>query len=126
MKHTVKSTQVNICLRIVLFKSDLKKGETASPLLLHFALEYDVRKVQEKQLELKLNRTYQFLAYADDVNLLGDNIDTINKDTKTLIVASKEVGLELNAEKLIIYCCIVTRMRRILIRIRSEGKLIGV
>jgi hypothetical protein len=28
---------------------------------------------------LKLNGTHQFLAYADDVNLLGDNIDTINK-----------------------------------------------
>jgi hypothetical protein len=39
------------------------------------------------------------LAYADDVNLLGDNIDTINKNTQTLINASKEVGLEVNVEK---------------------------
>jgi hypothetical protein len=39
------------------------------------------------------------LAYADDVNLLGDNIDTINKNTQTLIDASKEVGLEVNIEK---------------------------
>jgi hypothetical protein len=39
------------------------------------------------------------LAYADDVNLLGDNIDTINKNTQTLIDAGKEVGLELNIEK---------------------------
>jgi hypothetical protein len=39
------------------------------------------------------------LAYANDVNLLGDNIDTINKNTQTLIVASKEVGLEVNLEK---------------------------
>jgi hypothetical protein len=29
------------------------------------------------------------------VNLLGDNIDTINKNTKTLIDASKEVSLEI-------------------------------
>jgi hypothetical protein len=36
------------------------------------------------------------LAYADDVNLLGDNIDTINKNTEILIDASKEVGLEVN------------------------------
>jgi hypothetical protein len=48
---------------------------------------------------LKLNGTHQLLAYADDVNLLGDNIDTINKNTQTLIDASKEVGLEVNAEK---------------------------
>jgi hypothetical protein len=39
------------------------------------------------------------LAYADDVNLLGDNIDTIMKNTETLIDASKEVGLEINIDE---------------------------
>jgi hypothetical protein len=48
---------------------------------------------------LKLNGTHQLLAYAHDVNLLEDNIDTINKNTKTLIDASKEVVLEVNIEK---------------------------
>jgi hypothetical protein len=48
---------------------------------------------------LKLNGTHQFLAYADDVNLLEDNIDTIQKITETLIDASKEVGLEIDVEK---------------------------
>jgi hypothetical protein len=48
---------------------------------------------------LKLNGTHQLLAYADGVNLLGDNIDTINKNTETLIDASKEVGLEVNMDK---------------------------
>jgi hypothetical protein len=33
------------------------------------------------------------------VNLLGDNIDTIQKNTGTLTDASKEVGLEIDAEK---------------------------
>jgi hypothetical protein len=46
-----------------------------------------------------LNGTHQLLAYADDVNLLGDNIDTINKSTQTLTDATKEVGLEVNVEK---------------------------
>jgi hypothetical protein len=55
--------------------------------------------VQENQVGLKLNESHQLLAYADDVNLLGDNIDTINKNTKTLIDAIKEVGLEVNVEK---------------------------
>jgi hypothetical protein len=45
-------------------------------------------KVQENQLALKLNGTHQLLAYGDDVNLLGDNIDTTKKNTETLIDAS--------------------------------------
>jgi hypothetical protein len=47
---------------------------------------------------LKLNGTHQLPAYAD-VNLLGDNIDTVNKNTETLIDAVREVGLEINVEK---------------------------
>jgi hypothetical protein len=57
---------------------------------------------------LKLNGTHQPLAYADDVNLLGDNIDIINKNTETLIDASKEVGLEVNVS---MWWCLVTRMQ---------------
>jgi hypothetical protein len=48
---------------------------------------------------LKLNGTRQLLAYADDLNLLGDNIDNIKENTETLIYASKVVGLEVNTEK---------------------------
>jgi hypothetical protein len=40
-------------------------------------------------VEIKLNRTLLLLAYADDVNLLGDSIATINKNTETLIDASE-------------------------------------
>jgi hypothetical protein len=55
--------------------------------------------VQENQAGLKLNGTHQLLAYADGVNLLGDKIDT-PKNIKTLIDANKEVGLEINVEKI--------------------------
>jgi hypothetical protein len=37
----------------------------------------------------------QLLAYADVMKLLGDNVDTIKKNTETLIYASKEVSLEI-------------------------------
>jgi hypothetical protein len=39
------------------------------------------------------------MVYANDVNLLGDNLDTIKENTETLIDASMEVGLAVNAEK---------------------------
>jgi hypothetical protein len=78
---------------------DIGFGIWGGPLLFNFTLEYAIRKVPENQVGLKLNGTHQLLAYADDVNLLGDNIDTIKKNMETSIDASKEVGLEINAEK---------------------------
>jgi hypothetical protein len=77
-------------------QNGLKQGDALSPLLFNSALEYAIRKVQENQVGLKLNGTHQLLAYADDANLLGDNIDTIKKNTGTSIDARKQVGLEIN------------------------------
>jgi retron-type reverse transcriptase len=80
-------------------QDDLKQGDALSPLLFNFALEYAIRKIHENQVGLKLSMTHQLLAYADDVNLLKDNIHTIKKNTETFIDASKEAGLEVNTEK---------------------------
>jgi hypothetical protein len=67
---------------------------------LNLALEYAIRKVHENQVELKLNGAHKLLANADNVNLLGDNIDTITKNTETLIGASKEEGsLEIKVDR---------------------------
>jgi hypothetical protein len=48
---------------------------------------------------VKLSGTHQLVAYADDVSLLGDNMDAITKNTETFTDVSKEVGLEINVEK---------------------------
>jgi hypothetical protein len=48
---------------------------------------------------MKLNGTHQLLVYADDVSVLGGSVHAIKKNTEALVVASKEIGLEVNAEK---------------------------
>jgi len=48
---------------------------------------------------LKLNGAYQLLVYVDDVNILGGSVHMINENVETLVVASKEIGLEVNAGK---------------------------
>jgi len=47
---------------------------------------------------LQVDNTHQLL-YANDVNILGRSIHTIKKNTEALVVASKETGLQVNAEK---------------------------
>jgi hypothetical protein len=61
----------------------LKHGDALSQLLFNFASQFAIRKVQENQVGLKLNGTHQLLSCANDVNLLGDNIDNIRKSTET-------------------------------------------
>jgi hypothetical protein len=61
----------------------------------NFSLEYAIRKVQENQVGLKLNGTHQLLTYADDVNLLRDNSNTIKRNIGgTLVDARIEFGLK--------------------------------
>jgi hypothetical protein len=62
-------------------------------------LEYAIRRVQVNQDDLKLNGTHRLLAYADDVNILGGSIQTVKENAEALVVATKESGLEVNADK---------------------------
>jgi hypothetical protein len=55
-----------------------------------------------------LDETHQLLTFAGDVNIVGENIDTIQKNTKSLLDAGKELGLEVNPKKtkyMLTPCC---------------------
>ena len=80
-------------------RSGLKKGDALLSLLFNFALEYTIRRVQVIQDGLKLNGAHQLLVYATDVHILGGSVHTVKENAEALIVASKEIGLEVNADK---------------------------
>ena len=53
--------------------------------LFNFALEFAIRKVQETNLGLDMNGTHHELYYADDVNLIGEDIRTIETKWRCVI-----------------------------------------
>jgi hypothetical protein len=80
-----------------LVQNCLKQEDALTALRFNVILEYATRKVQENRLALKLNGTDQPLAYGDDVDLLRDDIGTVNRNT-TLFDARNEVGIKVNVE----------------------------
>jgi hypothetical protein len=91
------------------FRNGLKQGDALLPLLFS-VLEYAIRMDSVQQDGLKLNGKYQLLVYADDGNILGGSIHTIKKNAKALVVASKEIDLEVMLIKLSTWSCLEVGM----------------
>ena len=80
-------------------RNGFKQGDAVSPLLFNFALEYAIRRVQVNLDGLKLRGTHRLLVYVNDVNILGGSVHTVKENAEALILASKEIGLKVNADK---------------------------
>ena len=92
-------------------RNGLKQGEAISPLLFNFALEYVIMRIQVKRDGLKLNGSHQLLAYADDVSILTGSIHTLKKNAEALVAATREIGLEVSADKTKYMVCLEIRMQ---------------
>ena len=76
----------------------LKQGDALTPLLSTY-LDCAIRRVQENRIGLDMNGKYQLLVYADYVNMLGKNLQTVRENAEIFIKASKDIGLEVNSDK---------------------------
>jgi hypothetical protein len=56
-------------------------------------------KFQKNKRGPELKGICQLLVYAHDINLLGENVYIIKKNTEALLDNSREVGLEVNVER---------------------------
>jgi len=83
-------------------RNSLKQCSAVLPLFFNFALEYAIRRVQVNQDGLKSNGTPHPLVYAaydDDDDILGGSIHSIKRHADAVVFASKDSGLEVNADK---------------------------
>ena len=99
IKMCLTETYSRVRVDMFPLRNGLKQGDALSPMLFYFALDYAIRRVHVNQDGLKLNGTHQLLAYADDVNILAGSIRMVKENTEALVVATKEIGLEVNAYK---------------------------
>jgi len=66
--------------------------------LFNFVLEHAIRRVQANHEGLP-NSTLQLLIYVGDVSIVSGNTHTAKKNIKSLIAASEQIGVAVNAKE---------------------------
>ena len=85
---------VRICLFVCSGPHELMPPDTAALVGLLYMPLLDVSIQTARYLH-----QHQLLAYVDDVNILGGSVQTVKENAEALVVATKEIGLEVNADK---------------------------
>ena len=80
-------------------RNGLKKRRIFIFIAFQLCLKYAIKRVKGNQDGLKLDGKYQLLIYIDDVTIMGGSVRSIQKNRDTLVVANKEICLEVNAVK---------------------------
>ena len=79
-------------------ENSLKQGDALSSIIINFSLEYSyaITKLQATNLGLDMND----LTCVNDVNLIGNDITTLERNTNVLLTACKDIGLAINTVKI--------------------------
>ena len=79
----------------------VRQGDVLSPLLFNILIDYTMGKLQQVEggLRWTADNLLKELAYADDVCLLGEDVDSIVLQTDTLPTKAKKLGLNINTQK---------------------------
>jgi hypothetical protein len=81
----------------------LKQGDALSPLLFNIALKKVIRNVQRNNRGVRIDETVlNVLGFADDINILGEDKESIVQNTKSLINEARRIELTINEEKTVV------------------------
>ena len=77
----------------------LRQGDALSPVLFNFALEWVMRKIQEIPRIFTARGMKLILAYADDIDIISDNLGEATRTYMRLEEEAKKIGLTINEQK---------------------------
>jgi Reverse transcriptase (RNA-dependent DNA polymerase) len=104
IKATMENSEIKIKIANSTSKSfkvtsGLRQGDALSPILFNLVLEKVVRDMNISEGITLGQSKIGLLAYADDIAIIGDNIEIVKIHCKKLMDAASKVGLRINDKK---------------------------
>lgn len=77
----------------------LRQGDPLATLLFNIALESAIRRTEVARNGTIFQKSIQFLAYADDIDIVGRNLSSVKEAFQQLQDGAREIGLSINSSK---------------------------